>query len=119
MITDGSRLMPVDCICQHNADGELIPLRIRIRDDDGEYQLYTIHECRQLELNPGQLTPEKVDPTIYDLVYECHVNDFGRDRKFRLYYNLRSTTHLWKINKTFASQEHKDGKTCNSVDIKR
>ena len=69
--------------------------------DEGLYQAYTIHECRQLEMTPGQLTPEKVDPSVYDLVYECHANVSGRDRMFRLYYNLRSTTPLWRINKTF------------------
>lgn len=98
---NGSHLMPIDCICQHNSDGDLIPLRIRLKDDEGLYQAYTIHECRQLEMTPGQLTPEKVDPSVYDLVYECHANVSGRDRMFRLYYNLRSTTPLWRINKTF------------------
>ena len=101
---DESPLMAIDCICQHNADGELIPMRIRIMDDVGEYQSYTIHECRQLDTAPGQITPEKVEVTIYDQVYECHVYVFGQDRMFRLYYDLSSRIPVWKINKEFVMQ---------------
>lgn len=96
-----SMLMPIDCIAQHSSDGELIPLRIRLMDDDGEYQSYTITQCRQLDYAPGHLTPENVELTSYDMVYECHVSVFGQDRLFRLYYNVKSTTPVWKINKSF------------------
>lgn len=102
MITDGSRLMPIDCIAQHNSDGELIPLRIRLMDDEGEYRSYTITECRRLDLSTGQYTADKVELTIYDLIYECHASVFGRDTVFRLYYNLKSTTPVWKMNKSYS-----------------
>lgn len=31
-----------DVICQHKIDGSIIPLKIRITDEDGEYQVYNI-----------------------------------------------------------------------------
>ena len=31
---------PIDTICQHSKDGEIIPLKIRLTDEDGECQEY-------------------------------------------------------------------------------
>ena len=94
-------LMPIDVICQHNADGELKPLRIRIQDDTGEYQTYTIHDYKPLDVNPGTPTVDGISLTVYDLVFECHISVFGVDKQFRLYYNLKSTDPVWRINKTY------------------
>ena len=94
-----SPLIPIDVICQHNADGELIPLRIRIQDDMGEYQTYTIRDYRSLDADPGHPTADGIILTIYDRVFECHISVFGVDKRFRLYYNLKSTDPVWRINK--------------------
>lgn len=32
----------IDLICQHTMDGKIIPMRMRLRDEDGELQEYTI-----------------------------------------------------------------------------
>ena len=96
-----SPLIPIDVICQHNADGKLIPLRIRIPDDLGEYQTYTIHNYRSLDVDPGMPTEDGISLTVYDLVFECHICVFGVGRKVRLYYNLKSTDPVWRINKTY------------------
>lgn len=37
----------IDFICQHTMDGKIIPLRIRLRDEDGELQEYTIKGYRE------------------------------------------------------------------------
>lgn len=36
----------IDFICQHKMDGDTIPLRIRLRDEDGELQEYTVKGYR-------------------------------------------------------------------------
>lgn len=36
----------IDFICQHSMDGSIIPMRIRLRDEDGELQEYTIKGYR-------------------------------------------------------------------------
>ena len=36
------RAVPVDVICQHSRDGSLIPIRVRVVDEEGEFQSYTI-----------------------------------------------------------------------------
>jgi len=35
---------PIDVICQHNKDGEIIPMRLRLCDDDGDNQTNNIWE---------------------------------------------------------------------------
>lgn len=36
----------IDFICQHTMDGNIIPLKIRLRDEDGELQEYAIKGYR-------------------------------------------------------------------------
>ncbi len=37
----------VDVSCRHNADGTIVPLRLRFMNEDGEYETYTIKGCRE------------------------------------------------------------------------
>ena len=37
-----------DVICQHKIDGSIIPLKIRILDEDGEYQVYNIRSYKDV-----------------------------------------------------------------------
>ena len=39
---------PVDVICQQNRDGTMIPLRVRLTDEEGATQTYTIKEYKDL-----------------------------------------------------------------------
>lgn len=34
----------VDVICQHSVDGTIIPLRVRMTDEDGQRQMFNIKE---------------------------------------------------------------------------
>lgn len=40
---------PIDLICQHCMDGSLIPIKMRIRDEDGELQEYKIQGYRVID----------------------------------------------------------------------
>ena len=37
-----------DVICQHKIDGRIIPIKIRILDEDGEYQVYNIRSYKDV-----------------------------------------------------------------------
>ena len=37
-----AELKPIDVICQHSRDGKITPMKIRVIDEDGEYQEYKI-----------------------------------------------------------------------------
>ena len=38
----------LDFICQHCMDGSIIPIKIRLRDEDGELQEFKIHGYRDI-----------------------------------------------------------------------
>lgn len=38
----------IDLICQHTMDGKIIPMRIRLRDEDGELQEFTVKGYRDI-----------------------------------------------------------------------
>ena len=48
---------PIDVICQHNKDGEIIPMRLRLCDDDGEPHAFTIKSYKDLshKVSSGRL----------------------------------------------------------------
>ena len=36
----GERGRPVDVICEFSKEGNVVPLRVRVMDEDGVYQVY-------------------------------------------------------------------------------
>ncbi|MBO4905381.1 MAG: hypothetical protein J5367_09200 [Lachnospiraceae bacterium] len=75
----------IDMICQHKADGTIIPMKIRMLDDDGAYQEYKIRAFKDMN-HEGNLTG------IYP--FECKIECFGHERLISLFYN--SYEHTWK-----------------------
>ena len=84
-------------ICQHNSDGTMIPLKIRMLDDDGAYQEYKIHSYKDLSykgvpldrLDAGKVHSSGIYP------FECKIECFGQERTIRIFYN--SYEHTWKL----------------------
>ncbi len=88
-------LRPVDVICQHSMDGTIIPLRIRIVDEDGLRQAFSIKEYRDLSHQGTRTMPDGVYITDNTLVFECKITVIDRERIVRLYYNSGGT--IWKM----------------------
>ena len=86
---------PIDVICQHSRDGTIIPLKIRIRDEDGECQAYVIQSFREQERRGGITTRDGVYISSHVIVYECRITTFGVKRVIRLYYDEQSG--IWSI----------------------
>ena len=93
-----AELKTVDVICQHSRDGTISPIRIRMVDDDGEYQTYTIKGFRDMSHQGTKEMPDGVFISDRTLVYECNIMTFGRQRMIRLYYEPASTA--WKMTAT-------------------
>ena len=81
----------VDVICQHKSNGEIIPIRFRLMNEDGEYENYTIKEYRPLNHKGTYTTPDGIFVSeCTTLVYECVVVVLNSKRKVRLYtYTLK------------------------------
>ena len=90
-----SKAKPVDVICQHSRDGSLIPLRVRVKDDQGEYQTYRILEYKDMSHRGTRENPDGVFVTNNTFVFECAIMVFGRRRIIRLYYEPNNT--VWKM----------------------
>ncbi|WP_026658191.1 hypothetical protein [Butyrivibrio sp. AC2005] len=50
----------VDVICQHKADGSIIPMRIRFMNEDGQYETYTVRGFREVEKKGTHTTEDRV-----------------------------------------------------------
>ena len=87
---------PVDVICQFNKDGGIIPLRVRIVEDDGEYHAYTIQSYRDMSYRGAYTTSGGVFVSNSTLYFECNIMVLGMLKTIRLYYDTGS--RLWKIS---------------------
>ena len=87
----------VDMICQHKADGSIIPIKLRMTDDDGAYQEYKIHAYKDLSYKGSTFDLPDVSSlhSTGILPFECIVESFGCRRTLRLFYN--SYDHTWKL----------------------
>lgn len=95
MKTDGNR--NIDMICQHRADGTIVPMKIRMLDDDGAYQEYKIKAYKDLTYRGNMFEMPDVGMIRSQGIYpfECKIECFGRQRLIRLFYN--SYEHTWKL----------------------
>ena len=85
----------VDVICLHYMDGSMIPLRIRICDEDGEYHTYSIKEYKDMSGRGAYTTSDGIYVTDHVLYFECRIVVLGQLRRVRLYYNRRS--EIWTV----------------------
>ena len=84
-----------DVICMHSKDGKIVPLRIRIVDEDGLQQAYNIKEFRELSHQGARTMPDGICVTNNTLIFECKINVFGKDKLIRLYNNPPAL--VWKV----------------------
>lgn len=84
-----------DVICQHRRDGSVIPLKIRIMDDDGEYQTYLVRAYKDLT-HPGEYKlPNGVNVYGRFHKFECKIIVFGVEKRLQLLYN--TATGIWLV----------------------
>ena len=86
---------PLDVICQFNKDGSIIPLRIRIMEDDGEYHSYTVKSYRDMSYRGAYETSGGVFVSNGTLFFECNIEVFGMKKTIQLYYETGN--RLWKM----------------------
>lgn len=85
----------LDVICQHTCSGEVIPIKLRMIDDDGEWQIYKIKAYKTLSC-PGTIhLPNSVDTTLNTWIFECQLVILGRIIIIKLHYNIYDG--IWKI----------------------
>ncbi|MBO6215435.1 MAG: hypothetical protein J6N76_07855 [Lachnospiraceae bacterium] len=78
----------IDVICQHSYNGDIIPLRIRFHDNEGELQSYTIKSYRDLSGGGCRTLEDGRYITNHIRVFECRISVFGKTELTRLYYDM-------------------------------
>ena len=87
----------IDMICQHKADGTIIPIKIRMTDDDGACQEYRIRSYKDLSYKGNVFDMPEVGMIHTSCIYpfECKIECFGHERTITLFYS--SYEHTWKL----------------------
>jgi len=91
--------MPIDVICQHKVDGSIIPIKIKVRDEDGEFHIFKIGAYRPLIENGTHLLPNGVPLNNHIWSYECRICMFGLEKITYLYYNTTDGRWTCKMNR--------------------
>ena len=76
----------VDVICQHKADGDIIPIRFRLMNDNGEYEIYKISGYRSIWQPGAYTTPDGIFVSGSTYVFECNVIILDYKKRVRLYF---------------------------------
>lgn len=84
-----------DVICQHTRDGTIIPIKIRLQDEDGEFQTYSIQAYKDLTHYGNYVMPNGVTTSNHMWRFECKIIVFGVEKRIRLFYN--AFDNKWKV----------------------
>jgi len=85
----------VDVICQYTKDGHIIPLRVRLQDDDGLYQVYSIKSYKELSHAGEHMTPYGTIVHTPNWNFLCQVQVFNKLINIELFFN--GSDHVWRI----------------------
>ena len=86
----------VDIICQHTHDGTIIPLKVRVIDEDGEYQTFHIKAYKCLSLSGEYLLPNEERVTSNHIkTFECKIIVLNSEKVIKLVYNTYEG--CWKL----------------------
>ncbi|QFJ54243.1 hypothetical protein [Pseudobutyrivibrio xylanivorans] len=86
----------VEVICIHKPDNTVVPLRFRLKNDDGEFETYTVSAFKPLPKNGTRTTKDGIYVSNSVDIFECKVHIFGLERTVRLYYDPR-INNTWKL----------------------
>ena len=87
----------VEVICQHTKGSRIIPLRVRLEDEDGITQTYNIKAYKDTTPHNGYTLPSGVKVTSGIWSFECKILVLDSLRPIKLYYNPRD--NIWTVAK--------------------
>lgn len=77
----------IDVICQHKTDGTIIPLKIRLQDDDGFYQTYGVRGYKDLTHYTERASQNGASSANHKWIFVCKIAVFDREKTVQLFYN--------------------------------
>lgn len=85
-----------EVICQYTKDACIIPLKIRLQDEDGELQTYSVRGYRTLNATGKVILPNEVTVSSHIRYFECKLSILGIERIVRLTYHM--VDNLWYVD---------------------
>ena len=87
----------IDVICEHKHDGTTIPIKFRLKNEDGMWETYSIKAYRPNSNNYTHTTKDGLYVSGQTEIYECKVVIFGLERTVRLYHSPKGSLAEWKL----------------------
>lgn len=87
----------IDVICQHTKDQRIIPLRIRLNDEDGMVQTYNIKSYKDVTVHGSYEMPNGIRGTNDIWSFECKILVMDVLRRIKLHYHAKD--NIWTIIK--------------------
>lgn len=87
----------IDVICQHTRDGSIIPLRIRMLDEDGQFQTFTIKSYNDYSYKGEFITlpNQVVVNALNSWIFRCQIQVLNRLQTITIYYNKGERKWRW------------------------
>jgi len=85
----------IDVICQFCRDGSIIPIKLRLQDENGELQSYVVHGYMEYPAGSTYKLPNGFSATNTIHVFKCKIHCFGMEKILYIYYNASSSQ--WHI----------------------
>lgn len=96
MVHDFQR-QKIDVICQHTKEGGIIPMRIRLNDEDGMVQTYNIKSYKDTSSHGSYCMPNGMWGSTYIWTFECKILVMDVLRPIKLFYHAGDG--VWTIQK--------------------
>ena len=87
----------IDVICQHTRESKIIPLRIRLQDEDGEFHTYNIKEYKDTSPTNCYTLSNGMMVSRGTWSFDAKIAVFGNLKNIRLFYHLAD--NKWTIIK--------------------
>lgn len=85
----------IDVICQFNKDGKIIPIKLRLTDENGESQSYVVQGYMEYPPGSEYKLPGGFMATNSIHVFKCKIHTFGQEKILHIFYN--STNSQWDL----------------------
>ena len=85
----------IDVICQFKKDGTIIPIKMRLQDENGETQSYVIQGYIEYPPGSNYTIPGGFSATNTIHVFKCKILCFGTEKILYIYYNSSNST--WSL----------------------
>ena len=85
----------IDVICQYTKEGNIIPMRLRVQDEDGLFKTYSVKSYREKTQAENGKTPYGTIKHGQNWSFECTIQVVNKILTVELFFNGKD--NLWKV----------------------